>query len=99
MNYNWLILVLKHFVTKYIHVYCKLFQVKTREHEMMALQEERHKREELERKLQEETQLREELVQQQIKMREKQSKQVGKSLLQKHLSGHFKYKKGLIFFK
>lgn len=50
-------------------------QVKTREHEMMALQEERHKREELERKLQEETQLREELVQQQIKMREKQSKQ------------------------
>lgn len=50
-------------------------QVKTREHEMMALQEERHKREQLERKLQEETQLREELVQQQIKMREKQSKQ------------------------
>ncbi|XP_048773623.2 uncharacterized protein LOC125678885 isoform X4 [Ostrea edulis] len=50
-------------------------QVKTREQEMIVLQEERHKREELERKLQEETRLREELVQQQIKLREKQSKQ------------------------
>ena len=43
---------------------------------MIELQEERHKREELERKLREETQLREELVQQQIKMRERQTKQV-----------------------
>jgi len=47
-----------------------------RETEMSALQEERHRREELERKLQEETMLREELVQQQVKMREKQVKQV-----------------------
>lgn len=58
---------------------------------MMALQEERHKREQLEKKLQEETQLREELVQQQIKMREKQSKQVRKSLPQEHLSGQDGY--------
>lgn len=42
----------------------------------MVLQEERHKREELEKKLQEETQLREELVKQQIKMRDKQTQQV-----------------------
>lgn len=65
---------------------------------MMALQEERHKREQLERKLQEETQLREELVQQQIKMREKQSKQVRKSLPQEHLSGSSSTVKGWIFF-
>lgn len=43
---------------------------------MMALHEERQKREELERKLREETQLREELVAQQIKYREKQKQQV-----------------------
>ena len=43
---------------------------------MMVLQEERHRRETLERKLQEETQLREELVSQQIKLREKQKQQV-----------------------
>ena len=43
---------------------------------MLALQEERHRREELERKLHEETQLREELVSQQIKYREKQKQQV-----------------------
>ena len=54
----------------------KLLQVKSREYEMMALQEERHRREELERKLQEETSLREELVTQQIKYREKQKQQV-----------------------
>lgn len=65
---------------------------------MMALQEERHKREQLEKKLQEETQLREELVQQQIKMREKQSKQVRKSLPQEHLSGSSSTVKGWIFF-
>ena len=52
------------------------FQVKSREVEMLALQEERHRREELERKLHEETQLREELVSQQIKYREKQKQQV-----------------------
>ena len=55
---------------------CDILQVKTREQEMMVLQEERHKREELEKKLQEETQLREELVKQQIKMRDKQTQQV-----------------------
>lgn len=101
MIHNWLILVLEHFVitcSRYIYVCCKLLQVKTREHEMMALQEERHKREQLERKLQEETQLREELVQQQIKMREKQSKQVRKSLPQEHLSGSSSTVKGWIFF-
>jgi hypothetical protein len=43
---------------------------------MQALHEERSKREALERKLQEETMLREELVQQQIKMRDHQVKQV-----------------------
>lgn len=43
---------------------------------MQALHEERSKREVLERKLQEETMLREELVQQQIKMRDHQVKQV-----------------------
>jgi hypothetical protein len=43
---------------------------------MLALHEERQKREELERKLREETQLREELVAQQIKYREKQKIQV-----------------------
>jgi len=43
---------------------------------MLALHEERSKREELERKLREETQLREELVTQQIKYREKQKQQV-----------------------
>ena len=57
------------------HVF-KYLQVKSREVEMMALQEERHRREELERKLHEETQLREELVTQQIKFREKQKQQV-----------------------
>lgn len=96
-----MILVLEHFVitcSRYIYVCCKLLQVKTREHEMMALQEERHKREQLERKLQEETQLREELVQQQIKMREKQSKQVRNSLPQEHLSGQFKYSKRMDIF-
>ncbi|XP_046572111.1 LOW QUALITY PROTEIN: pleckstrin homology-like domain family B member 1 [Haliotis rubra] len=50
-------------------------QVHFREAEMMALHEERQKREVLERKLQEETLLREELVQQQVKMREKQIQQ------------------------
>ncbi|XP_048257939.1 pleckstrin homology-like domain family B member 2 isoform X4 [Haliotis rufescens] len=50
-------------------------QVHIREAEMMALHEERQKREVLERKLQEETMLREELVQQQVKMREKQIQQ------------------------
>ncbi|XP_067678677.1 pleckstrin homology-like domain family B member 1 isoform X3 [Haliotis asinina] len=50
-------------------------QVHLREAEMMALHEERQKREVLERKLQEETLLREELVQQQVKMREKQIQQ------------------------
>jgi hypothetical protein len=52
------------------------FQVRLRESEMQALHEERSKREALERKLQEETMLREELVQQQIKMRDHQVKQV-----------------------
>jgi len=50
--------------------------MKSRENEMLALHEERSKREELERKLREETQLREELVTQQIKYREKQKQQV-----------------------
>ncbi|XP_021358754.1 uncharacterized protein LOC110453881 isoform X4 [Mizuhopecten yessoensis] len=50
-------------------------KVKMKEDEMAALQEERYKREELEKKLQEETSLREELVQQQVKMRERQVKQ------------------------
>ena len=50
--------------------------MKSRENEMLALHEERQKREELERKLREETQLREELVAQQIKYREKQKIQV-----------------------
>lgn len=52
------------------------FQVRLRESEMQALHEERSKREALERKLQEESMLREELVQQQIKMRDHQVKQV-----------------------
>ncbi|XP_060081466.1 uncharacterized protein LOC132560804 [Ylistrum balloti] len=50
-------------------------KVKMKEDEMAALQEERYKREELEKKLKEETSLREELVQQQVKMRERQVKQ------------------------
>lgn len=50
--------------------------MKSRENEMLALHEERQKREALERKLQEETQLREELVAQQIKYRERQKQQV-----------------------
>ncbi|XP_033759080.1 pleckstrin homology-like domain family B member 2 isoform X2 [Pecten maximus] len=50
-------------------------KVKMKEDEMVALQEERGKREELEKKLKEETSLREELVQQQVKMRERQVKQ------------------------
>ena len=54
--------------------------MKSREVEMMVLQEERHRREALERKLQEETQLREELVTQQIKLRDKQKQQVNLGL-------------------
>ncbi|XP_055958658.1 pleckstrin homology-like domain family B member 1 isoform X3 [Patella vulgata] len=50
-------------------------QVQFREVEMSALHEERQRREELERKLQEETRLREEIINQQVKMREKQRQQ------------------------
>lgn len=57
-------------------IFFNIFQVRLRESEMQALHEERSKRETLERKLQEETMLREELVQQQIKMRDHQVKQV-----------------------
>ena len=52
------------------------FQVKLRENELSALQEERQKREELERKLQEEAMLRDQLVQQQVQLRERQIQQV-----------------------
>lgn len=50
-------------------------QMSSRKSDLMALHEERQKREELERKLHEETQLRDELVTQQIKYREKQKVQ------------------------
>lgn len=52
-------------------------QVKQREAEMFALQEERRRRLELERRLEEETMHREELVEQEIKLRERQKRQVG----------------------
>ncbi|XP_052265266.1 pleckstrin homology-like domain family B member 2 isoform X3 [Dreissena polymorpha] len=50
-------------------------EMSSRKSDLMALHEERQKREELERKLHEETQLRDELVTQQIKYREKQKVQ------------------------
>lgn len=53
-----------------------LFQLQARERELQLLQEEKNKREELERQLNEEIHLREKIVEENIKLRDKKQTQV-----------------------
>lgn len=59
-----------------------VFKLQARERELQLLQEEKRKREELERQLNEEKHLREKISQENIKLRDKKQNQVGFQLIQ-----------------